>query len=269
MASAALPAGCSLVANAVDAETEARLGDWARTEVAAGRERRLPHMGYVPPSKAMAERKQSREMLNYGAYVYNNRVQDVDAVPPIPPIVSQVVDALVKKGALPSREWADAVTVGVYDTGNWLPPHEDSRSFERPIVILSLESDEQEMAFGHMDGSRTFAETARARLPRRSVLVLDAPAADAPNLHALPAAPVPRVSVTFRRVSPAARVALAEERDAAARAGALQSLACAQRLAATPTDGLSRNEAKKLRRKAEMKAKKAATRLAEARVRDV
>ena len=217
---------------------------------------------FVPRPQSYKEKNQGRDMMHFGAYVHNNRLQDAQPMP-FTSEIRMACAALVKAGAMPYDTWADACTVGMYEEGSWLPPHEDSRAFERPIVILSLLSDEQEMTFGQVDNLGEYREKARIRMPARSATIIDAPAAYAPWLHALAPAPTGRISLTFRRVSPEARRALQVERLETERAGAMQSLKCAAQLQerAASARGLSQNEIKKLRKKARAKQAKVQTKL--------
>ena len=128
---------------------------------------------FVPRPQSYKEKNQGRDMMHFGAYVHNNRLQDAQPMP-FTSEIHMACAALVKAGAMPYDTWADACTVGMYEEGSWLPPHEDSRAFERPIVILSLLSDEQEMTFGQVDNLGEYREKARIRMPARSATIIDA-----------------------------------------------------------------------------------------------
>ena len=98
----------------------------------------LPGKTYSPVTHPnFVKRDQSRETLQYGAYVDKNRVQNA-CVAPLPPPLLRVARRLKKLGIV--QQTPDACCVNFYSQGQWLPDHVDSRKFERPLVTVSLGS---------------------------------------------------------------------------------------------------------------------------------
>jgi tRNA 2-selenouridine synthase SelU len=83
--------GLRLFVDVADAEWQARLVEFAGSELEAGRAGRLIGKTYSAPASKWAERKQSREMLQYGCYTNSNRVQPTVTVAPMPGILLEVI----------------------------------------------------------------------------------------------------------------------------------------------------------------------------------
>ena len=162
----------------------------------------LPGKTYSPvTAPAFRKRNQSRETLQYGAYVDKNRVQNA-SVAPLPPPLLRVARRLKKLGIV--QQTPDACCVNFYGIGQWLPDHVDSRKFERPLVTVSLGS-EQCVLF-----KRRGCLPRCVRLPVGSALRLDGCAAN-DWTHGLPPATSPRISLTFRRLNAETKSKFADE----------------------------------------------------------
>ena len=68
-------------------------------------------------------------------------------VAPLPPQLVAVVDTLVAKGVISAHKRLDACTINLYAAGQWIPPHIDNPTFDRPFVTVSLCS-QQPMVLG-------------------------------------------------------------------------------------------------------------------------
>ena len=162
----------------------------------------LPGKTYSPVTHPnFVKRNQSRETLQFGAYVDKNRVQNA-CVAPLPPPLLRVARKLKKLGIV--QQTPDACCVNFYGQGQWLPDHIDSKKFERPLVTVSLGS-EQCVVF------KQKGYLARCvRLPVGSALRLDGDAAN-DWTHGLPPATSPRISLTFRRLNAETKSKFADE----------------------------------------------------------
>ena len=162
----------------------------------------LPGKTYSPVTHPnFVKRNQSRETLQFGAYVDKNRVQNA-CVATLPPPLLRVARRLKKLGVV--QQTPDACCVNFYGQGQWLPDHVDSKKFERPLVTVSLGS-EQCVLF------KRRGYLARClRLPVGSALRLDEEAAN-DWTHGLPPATSPRISLTFRRLNQETRSKFAAE----------------------------------------------------------
>ena len=184
------PEGAALIEAVLDEEECETLETLLRDLLRNGSS--LPGKTYSPvTAPAFKKRNQSRETLQFGAYVDKNRVQNA-AVAPLPPPLLRVARRLKKLGVV--LQTPDACCVNFYGQGQWLPDHVDSRKFERPLVTVSLGS-EQCVVF-----RRRGYLARRIRLPVGSALRLDGDAAD-DWTHGLPPATSPRISLTFRRLN--------------------------------------------------------------------
>ena len=228
---------------------QARLVLFVAEALRAGRAGELHGKSYMPVPSRWVARGKSREMLQYGVFTNANRVSDADVLP-LPPLLVEVCDLLESFGIVSGpAQRPDTCAVNVYAEGSWLPPHVDSAKFARPFCTLSLLSS-QRVAFGDSicgdDGSWRGAET-RTLMPIGSVLRVAGAAAGPRCAHALSSASAPRISFTFRRLAPEARVAIEQSRaERAARSAAKHA----------------RLRAEKLERRAAKAAKRAAAKAA-------
>jgi len=99
--------------------------------------------------------------------------------------------------------------VNVYEDGDALPPHVDSKAFARPIVTVSLGAD-ADMIFGEAAGRVAKSPAGgwdgfTLPLPRRSVLLLPDEACANDVEHCVPAVRGKRVSITLRSHAKTAR----------------------------------------------------------------
>jgi alkylated DNA repair dioxygenase AlkB len=194
------PEGATLIKGVLDEEEcktlETLLRDLLKNAAS------LPGKTYSPVTHPnFVKRNQSRETLQFGAYVDKNRVQNA-CVAPLPPPLLRVARKLKKLGIV--QQTPDACCVNFYSQGQWLPDHVDSKKFERPLVTVSLGS-EQCVLF------KRRGYLARCiRLPVGSALRLDGAAAD-DWTHGLPPATSPRISLTFRRLNAETKSKFADE----------------------------------------------------------
>ena len=214
---AAVGPGLTLFEGAVPPALQEAAEAFVEAELARGRAGELPRLAFSAPACKFAARGQSREMLHYGAYTNSNRLQAATAggspeVPPVPPPLEAVCDALVALGVFREGERPDSCTVNAYREGEWLPPHIDSPAFSRPFCTVSLGS-EQHVVFGQscrVLGPGVFEGDLDLPLPVGSALRLDGPGANLLQ-HAVPAHTARRISLTFRRVSAATGASLRAE----------------------------------------------------------
>jgi alkylated DNA repair dioxygenase AlkB len=194
------PEGAALIKDVLDDQECQTLETLLRDLLKNGAQ--LPGKTYSPVTHPnFVKRNQSRETLQYGAYVDKNRVQNA-CVAPLPPPLLRVARRLKKLGIVSTTP--DACCVNFYSQGQWLPDHVDSRKFERPLVTVSLGS-EQCVLF-----KRRGCLTRCLRLPVGSALRLDNEAANEWT-HGLPPATSPRVSLTFRRLNAETKSKFEEE----------------------------------------------------------
>ena len=197
------PEGATLLEAVLDEEECETLETLLRDMLRNGSS--LPGKTYSPvTAPAFKKRNQSRETLQFGAYVDKNRVQNA-AVAPLPPALLRVARRLKKLGVVQSVP--DACCVNFYGQGQWLPDHVDSKKFERPLVTVSLGS-EQCVVF-----RRRGYLARRIRLPVGSALRLGGDAAN-DWTHGLPPATRPRISLTFRRLNQETKRHFADEAKA-------------------------------------------------------
>ena len=193
--------GLRLFRDAVPPALQARVREFVEETARQGRAGKLWGKTYTAVTGAFAERQQSRPMLHFGAYSHSNRVQNCSVLP-LPPLLEEVRDTLVRAGVFRAEERPTCCTVNMYDTGQWIPPHVDSGSFARPFCTVSLLS-AQSIVFGRkcriLDHGR-FEGTLTLPLPVGSALLLSGEAADAFE-HGIPPVAAPRISLTFRRLS--------------------------------------------------------------------
>ena len=209
--------GLTLFEGAVPPALQEAAEAFVEAELARGRAGELPRLAFSAPACKFAARGQSREMLHYGAYTNSNRLQAATVggspeVPPVPPPLQAVCDALVALGVFREEERPDTCTVNAYREGEWLPPHIDSPAFSRPFCTVSLGS-KQRIVFGRscrVLGPGVFEGDLDLPLPVGSALRLDGLGANLLQ-HAVPAHTARRISLTFRRVSAAAGASLRAE----------------------------------------------------------
>ena len=235
--------GLTMHLNVASPQLQAELAQFVEETLRAGRAGAIGKSYNSPPMR-WADARKSREMLQWGVFTNANRVEDVDVLP-LPPILLSVVDLFERVGVVrDASERFDTCVANVYDTGNWIPPHVDSEKFERPFCTLSLLS-AQRVCFGDSiagAAGRWSGAAHRFEMPVGSVLRVDGVAAGPSCQHALYCATAPRISLTFRRLTREALVAVTEGR--AARAAKRAAKHAAKRAA-------------KLQKRAAKKAKKA------------
>jgi tRNA 2-selenouridine synthase len=134
--------GLRLLIDVADAGWQSRLVAFTDAELQKGRDGQLIGKTYTAPANKWAERKQSREQLQYGVYTNSNRVQATVKVLPLPALFEELLDRMVAQGVFAPSERPDSCVVNAYEKGMWLPPHVDSASFARPFATVSLLSDQ-------------------------------------------------------------------------------------------------------------------------------
>jgi alkylated DNA repair dioxygenase AlkB len=134
--------GLRLLIDVADSGWQSRLVAFANAELQKGRNGQLVGKTYTAPANKWAERKQSREQLQYGVYTNSNRVQLTVNVLPLPALFEELLDHMVAHGVFAPGERPDSCVVNAYEAGMWLPPHVDSTSFARPFATMSLLSDQ-------------------------------------------------------------------------------------------------------------------------------
>ena len=195
--------GCSVVLDILPETEEQRLCEWIDSQLELGRAGQLEGRTYSSPPPKWEGRGQSREVLAYGVSTHANRVQPAVIVQRnLPPLLAEVVKRLVSASVFSEDDAPDTCSVNVYSPGQYLPPHVDATEFARPFVTVSLASD-HEVLFGEDIGGECgeWTNGTAVVMPRRSVVILDCPAAGPDVKHALPSHPARRISLTFRRLS--------------------------------------------------------------------
>lgn len=216
--------GLVLYEHALSEQTQREILAFVEEQLSDGRAGSSTGKTYSAPPDTWLKTGQGREMLQYGAYTKCNKVQPT-AVPPLPPILEALLDALQAAGVIRgAEERPDTCVVNVYAPGSWLPPHVDSEAFDRPFWTASLVS-AQEAVFGEaIAGERgEWQGPLRFRMGVGSVLRVSGEAAGPTCRHALPRATHARVSLTFRKLGRATRErfeAIRAASDEAARARA-------------------------------------------------
>ena len=204
----ALPPGLTLFERVLDAGACDALVRVVDDLAARGARGELGPRCYTPVSSpSFAERRQSRVMLQFGAYANANRVENA-ATAPLPRELRAVAEKLVDAGVFAAAEAPDACCVNLYEAGQWIPDHVDNGKFARPFATVSLVS-AQDTVF------RRGGAEVRLRLGVGSCLRVAGEAADAWT-HAVPPVTARRVSLTFRRLSAATREAFDAANDATA-----------------------------------------------------
>ena len=193
--------GLSLHEGVLSTEQQDQLLRFLDDAVVRGRAGQLRGKSYQAPPEEWRSSGQSRETLQFGVLVKCNKVANAP-VEEMPAELHTVLDSLEATGVLSAGQRPDTCCVNCYESGSWIPPHVDSEAFARPFCTVSLRS-EQDVVFGdaiggscgEWDGGHRFS------LPVGSALRVDGAAAGPSCKHALPRATLPRVSLTFRRLS--------------------------------------------------------------------
>ncbi|KAI3434973.1 hypothetical protein D9Q98_003025 [Chlorella vulgaris] len=129
-----------------------------------------------------------------------------ELVEPMPPLLQALCRRLTRWGVLPAAKEPNSAIVNVYEEGDCIPPHVDSRDFTRPFCTLSLVSEESIMfaqklvpagpgKFEARDG----CGPALIPLPLGSCLVLKGYGGDQ-AMHCVPPVRSRRISITLRRM---------------------------------------------------------------------
>lgn len=208
--------GCTVLLDILTEAQELALSEWVDGELERGRAGELEGRTYSTPPPKWEGRGQSREVLTFGVSTHANRVQPTVVVErDLPPLLADVVRLLVRASVFSEDSAPDTCSVNVYAPGQYLPPHVDAVEFARPFATVSLLCD-HDVVFGDDVGGECgeWIAGTRVMMPRRSVVVLDTPAAGPHIKHALPCHPARRISLTFRRLSADAMAQFAH--DAAA-----------------------------------------------------
>ncbi|XP_061360945.1 RNA demethylase ALKBH9B-like [Gastrolobium bilobum] len=177
-----------------------------------GRKGELKDRTFTAPKKWM--RGKGRETIQFGC-CYNYAV-DRDGNPPgilprgsvdpIPDLFKVIIRRLIKWHVLPPTCVPDSCIVNIYEEGDCIPPHIDSHDFLRPFCTVSFLS-ECNIVFGSnlkIVGPGEFDGSFTIPLPLGSVLVLNGNGADVAK-HCVPAVPMRRISITFRKMDPSKR----------------------------------------------------------------
>ena len=139
--------------------------------------------------------------MHFGALIKCNQVLPALNIEPLPPPLVELLDRWQASGIFTANERPDTCCLNAYLPGEWLPPHVDSRAFDRPFFTLSLLS-AQDVVFGeHIGGDAgDWSGGLRFTMPPGSVLVVGGAAAGPTCQHALPSATEERLSLTFRKL---------------------------------------------------------------------
>ena len=232
--------GLALFVEALDGAACAALEAYVSELFERGRDGLLAK-SYVPKPSQWEQTGQGRATVHFGCLVRYNKLLWGAEVAPLPAELERVLDLLCTCGLFHPDQRPDTCCVNEYERGTWIPPHVDSEAFARPFFTLSLLS-EQETVFGR-DLHGTAGEWTggtRIRLPRGSVLRVDAPAAGPEVRHAVSKCTARRYSLVFRRLSEqsvAKRVTLRETVAAAALARQQRRIEAKLKRGKTPLHG--------------------------------
>ena len=202
--------GLSVVPEVISREEEREVCRWVLARCAEGRAGKLRRPIFLRAGGARS-RGNRRQSLQYGGFFDFNKAAPGkrSLVPPMPPILEHVIDRLMAHPSVGSKVLGgrpDQVIVNYYQPGDCIPPHTDHASYLRPIVSLSMLS-EQPMLLGTPKGFKCTGASQFTALPgraiavpcpRRSLVVLDKESGDVAQ-HCVPACTKPRISLTFRR----------------------------------------------------------------------
>mmetsp|Transcript_36004 Transcript_36004/g.48677 ORF Transcript_36004/g.48677 Transcript_36004/m.48677 type:complete len:348 (-) Transcript_36004:308-1351(-) len=165
------PPGLELFADAVPPSFQEEIVETVGEWLEQGKRGKLFGKTYTPVSRNFAYRQQSRDMIQFGMYTHANRVEPSARVSPLPPLLVRLVNHLEDQGVFPKTAEeglcspldrpadeaqrielkgipADSYrgpwccTVNIYEPGQWIPPHVDSKKFTRPFFTVSLLSDQ-------------------------------------------------------------------------------------------------------------------------------
>ncbi|KAK7249753.1 tRNA (uracil) methyltransferase [Aureococcus anophagefferens] len=136
----ALPPGLTLFERVLDAGACDALARVVEDLAARGARGELGPRCYTPVSSpSFAERRQSRVMLQFGAYANANRVERRDRALPLE-LRRGRGERLVDAGVFAAAEAPDACCVNLYEAGQWIPDHVDNGKFARPFATAVASS---------------------------------------------------------------------------------------------------------------------------------
>lgn len=118
---------------------------------------------------------------------------------PLPPFIQQLIGILVHRGVIGADQTPNSAAVNVFNAGDCMPPVLEHHDFERPIFVVSLQS-QQPIVFGQKirtPKAGQFSGDFELMLPRRSVLMLEGHSADVTK-HAMPCVSAQRVEIVLR-----------------------------------------------------------------------
>ena len=202
--------GLSVVPEVISRQEEREVCRWVLMRCAEGRAGKLRRPIFLRAGGARS-RGNRRQSLQYGGFFDFNKAAPGkrSLVPPMPPILENIIDRLMAHPGVGFKVLGgrpDQVIVNYYQPGDCIPPHTDHASYLRPIVSLSMLS-EQPMLLGTPKGFKCTGASQFAVVPgraisvpcpRRSLVVLDKESGDVAQ-HCVPACTMPRISLTFRR----------------------------------------------------------------------
>ncbi|KAF1886839.1 hypothetical protein Lal_00046077 [Lupinus albus] len=204
--------GLELHTGVFSAAEQRRIVNYVAELQEMGRKGELKDRTYSAPQKWM--RGKGRQTIQFGC-CYNYAV-DRDGNPPgilqramvdpIPDLFKVIIRRLVRWHVLPPSCVPDSCIVNVYEEGDCIPPHIDNHDFVRPFCTVSFLS-ECNIVFGSnlkIIGPGEFDGPIAIPLPVGSVLVLNGNGADV-SKHCVPAVPMKRISITFRRMDESKR----------------------------------------------------------------
>lgn len=204
--------GLELHTGIFSAAEQKRIVDFVYSLQEMGKKGELKARTYTAPQKWM--RGKGRVTIQFGC-CYNYAVDkngnppgilQNDVVDPIPPLFKVIIRRLVKWHVLPPTCVPDSCIVNIYEEGDCIPPHVDNHDFLRPFCTVSFLS-ECDILFGtnlKVIGAGEFEGSFAIPLPVGSVLVLNGRGADVAK-HCVPAVPMKRISITFRRMDESKR----------------------------------------------------------------
>ncbi|XP_027330749.1 RNA demethylase ALKBH9B-like isoform X2 [Abrus precatorius] len=199
--------GIELHTGIFSAAEQRRIVNYVSSLQEKGKKGELKDRTFSAPQKWM--RGKGRQTIQFGC-CYNYAV-DRDGNPPgilqnamvdpIPHLFKVIIRRLIKWHVLPPTCVPDSCIVNIYEEGDCIPPHIDNHDFVRPFCTVSFLS-ECNIVFGSnlkIVGPGEFDGSFAIPLPVGSVLVLNGNGADVAK-HCVPAVPMKRISITFRRM---------------------------------------------------------------------
>lgn len=204
--------GLELHSGVFSAVEQKKITDFVFALQEMGRKGELKKRTYSAPRKWM--RGKGRVTLQFGCcYNYatdqdNNPpgILQRETVDPLPGLFKLIIKRLVRWHVLPPTCVPDSCIVNIYEEGDCIPPHIDNHDFVRPFCTVSFLS-ECKIVFGsnfNVVAPGEFSGAFPISLPVGSVLVLNGNGADVAK-HCVPAVPMKRISITFRRMDEAKR----------------------------------------------------------------